>query len=44
MSITVKLMLAMTGIYSIIFLFRVMVIMTALCGGEQERLQSESED
>ena len=40
---TWKLMLAMTGIYSIVFLFRVMVIMAALCGGEQERLQSESE-
>ena len=35
--------LALTGIYSIVFLFRVMVIMAALCGGEQERLQSESE-
>ena len=38
---TWKLMLAMTGIYSIVFLFRVMVIMAALSGGEQERLELE---
>ena len=38
---TWKLILAMTGIYSIVFLFRVMVIIAALCSGGQESMEVE---